>query len=111
MSKIKNLIREYREHWLLLVIAVVAIIGFSSLVVLSFTNSEDVVEYKEMVSSLEEQGYGFVTELYRIPSEEVLVKFCDTESQIFLYKNDTFNYSEIKQVEEVYFKKDFFCKF
>lgn len=111
MSKIKNLIRDYREHWLLLVIAVVAVVGFSSLVVLSFTNSEDVLEYREMVSSLEEQGYGFVTELYRIPSKEVLVKFCDTESQLFLYKNDTFNYSEIKQVEEVYFKKDFFCKF
>lgn len=108
---LKHTANEYDEIMSFLEkIGLTAFLGFGSFIVLAYNNSEEHIEYNEKISSLEEEGYQFVTEIYRVPSENVLAKFCDKESQLFLYENEELNYSEINQINDIHKKKDFFCK-
>lgn len=67
-------------------------------------------EYSEAVSSIQDDGYVFATEVYRLPVKEVVDKICNKSDVVFLYKNGFFSYKEMQDVEEVYIKKDFFVK-
>jgi hypothetical protein len=107
MNILKKIIREY---WFQGFLLVVAFLTFSSFIALTYSASKETIEYKEKFSSLEKNGYEFVTELNRVPSENVLAKFCDKESQIFLYKNKVLSYSEVDKTKDIHNKKDFFCK-
>lgn len=77
---------------------------------LFYSSSKEIREYNQMMSSIEEEGYVFAIEFYRLPVKKVVDKICNKSDVVFLYKNRFFSYKEIQDIEEVYIKKDLFCK-
>jgi hypothetical protein len=44
------------------------------------------------MSSIEEEGYVFAIEFYRLPARKVVDKICNKSDVVFLYKNGFFSY-------------------
>lgn len=77
---------------------------------LFYSSSKETREYNQMMSSIEEEGYVFAIEFYRLPARSVVNRLCDTSDVVFVYGNKAFSYEEIEETENRYTEKYLFCK-
>ena len=94
----------------LLLGTLVLLIFIISVSYLLYSLKQGVNEYNKMLTAVEEDGYIFATEIYRLPAKDIVNRLCDTSDLVFLYKNEVYSYSEIQEIKDIYTKKDLFCK-
>lgn len=102
---------ENQQHnFILSLVFFIAFLAVLLISYLAYSFNKANKEYNEVVSSIQDDGYVFATEIYRLPAKKVVVNICGTEDVIFLFGDSILSYEEMRGIEDIYMKKDLFCR-